>query len=172
MEELVEKAKNKVDGAFDRLILSMEKEMYLIAKSRMKNDDDIADAMQETIIMCFKNIRKLKNNKLFKTWCIRILINECNKIYKKRKRNMISLDENEIEIKDENYNDDDLSFHILIDKLKEDEKTILTMYYCSQYTTKEISNILNINENTIKSKIIRAKEKLKNKFGGEKAWKI
>jgi RNA polymerase sigma-70 factor (ECF subfamily) len=85
---------------------------------------------------------------------------------------MISLDEKEIEITDENYDDSNLSFQILIENLKEEEKTILTMYYCFQYTTKEISNILNINENTVKSKIVRAKEKLKNKFGGEKTWKI
>ncbi|MCI8291398.1 MAG: RNA polymerase sigma factor [Clostridia bacterium] len=172
MEELVEKAKNRIDGAFDELILLIEKEMYLIAKSRLKNDDDIADAIQETILICFKNIRKLKNNNFFKTWSIRILINECNKIYKKKKREMISLDEKEIEITDENYDDSNLSFQILIENLKEEEKTILTMYYCFQYTTKEISNILNINENTVKSKIVRAKEKLKNKFGGEKTWKI
>lgn len=172
MEELVEKAKNRIDGAFDELILLIEKEMYLIAKSRLKNDDDIADAIQETILICFKNIRKLKNNNFFKTWSIRILINECNKIYKKKKREIISLDEKEIEIKDENYDDSNLSFQILIENLKEEEKTILTMYYCFQYTTREISNILNINENTVKSKIVRAKEKLKNKFGGEKTWKI
>lgn len=172
MEELVKKAKNRIDGAFDELILLIEKEMYLIAKSRLKNDDDIADAIQETILICFKNIRKLKNNNFFKTWSIRILINECNKIYKKKKREMISLDEKEIEITDENYDDSNLSFQILIENLKEEEKTILTMYYCFQYTTKEISNILNINENTVKSKIVRAKEKLKNKFGGEKTWKI
>lgn len=171
MEELVEKAKNKVDGAFDELILSMEKEMYLIAKSRLKNDDDIADVMQETILMCFKNINKLKNNNLFKTWSIRILINECNKTYKKRKREIISLDESEIEIKAENdYSE--ITFNMLIKDLKQEEKTILTMYYCFQYTTREISDILKINENTIKTRIIRAKNKLKNKFGGDGIWKI
>lgn len=166
MEELVAKAKNKDDEAFDELILMLEKEMYLIAKSRLSSDDDIADAMQETILMCFKNIHKLKDNSLFKTWTIRILINECNKIYKKKKRNVVSLDEKNIEIKDEGYNEENLSFQILIRHLSEEEKTILTLYYCSKYTTKEISNILKIKENTIKSKIIRAKNKLKNEYGG------
>lgn len=166
MEELVEQAKNKDDKAFDELILIMEKEMYLIAKSRLNSDDDIADAMQETILMCFKNICKLKDNALFKTWVMRILINECNKIYKKKRRNVVSLDEKNIEIKDESYSEDKLSFQTLIRHLSEEEKTILTLYYCSKYTTKEISNILNIKENTIKSKIIRAKNKLRNEYGG------
>ena len=41
------------------------------------------------------------------------------------------------------------------------------MYYCSQYTTREIADILKIKENTIKSKIIRAKNKLKTEYEGE-----
>ena len=83
VEELVKKAKNKNEKAFDELISLIEKEMYLIAKTRLYNDDDIADAIQETIYLCYKNIHKLKDNKLFKTWIIKILINECNKIHRK-----------------------------------------------------------------------------------------
>lgn len=165
MEELIKRAKNKDEEAFEKIILMMEKEMYLIAKSRLNNDDDIADVVQETILICFKNIHKLKDNSLFKTWLIRILINECNKLYKKRK--VISLDDKEIELKDEYHNDDNLSFYFLIRNLKKEEKTILTLFYCFQYTTKEIANILKMKENTIKSKIIRAKNKLKNEYGGE-----
>ncbi|MFQ9264814.1 MAG: RNA polymerase sigma factor [Clostridia bacterium] len=167
MEELVERAKKNDEQAFDEIILMMEKEMYLVARSKLNNDDDISDAIQETIIICFKNIIKLKDNSLFKTWIIRILINECNKIYKKKKKNIISLDSNEIELKDEKDNDNNLSFHILIRNLNQEEKTILTLYYCSQYTTREIADILKIKENTIKSKIIRAKNKLKTEYEGE-----
>ena len=58
MEELVKKAKNNDEEAFDKLITLIEKEMYLIAKTRLKNDDDIADALQETILKCFQNIYK------------------------------------------------------------------------------------------------------------------
>ena len=167
MEELVEKAKANVPEAFDNLILALEKEMYLVARSRLKCDDDIADVMQDTILKAFKNIHKLRDNSLFRTWIIRILINECNNIYKKRKRNIISLDGNGMDLKDDKDNTDDLSFQILIRNLNEEEKTILTLYYCSKYTTKEISKIFKIKENTIKSKIIRAKNKLRKEYGGE-----
>ena len=167
MEELVERAKLKEEQAFDKIILMVEKEMYAIARNKLNNDDDIADAMQETILKAFKNIHKLRDASLFKTWIIRILINECNRMYKKRKKNIISLDENDLDVKDETYNADNLSFQILIKNLNSEEKIILTLYYYSQYTTKEISKILRVNENTIKSKIIRAKKKLKKEYGGE-----
>lgn len=60
-----------------------------------------------------------------------------------------------------------IDFDFLIKDLQSDEKTILTLFYRFEYTIKEISIILNKNENTIKSKIQRARNKLKNKFKGE-----
>ena len=113
-------------------------------------------------------LSSLKDNKLFKAWLIKILINECNKIYKKRRKYNISFEDKEFEkyIKvEENY--ENIDFNILIRNLDKEEKTILTLYYCSGYTTKEISKILKKNENTIRSKIYRSKEKLKKQYGGK-----
>ena len=170
MEELVKKAKNNDEKAFDELILLIEKELYLIAKTKLKNDDDIADAIQETILKCFQNIHKLRDIKLFKTWTIKILINECNKIYRKKEKYKISIEDNEIEkyIKLEEKYDENIEFNILIKNLETEEKLILTLYYCSGYTTKEISKILKRKENTIRSKMTRAKNKLKKQVEGEK----
>lgn len=168
MEELVEKAKKNDENAFNELIFLIQNEMYLIAKSKLKNEDDIADAIQETIISCYKNLRKLRNTNLFKTWLIRILINECNKIYKKRKKYNISYEEIETEkyLKVEDKSFENIGFDILIRNLKDEEKMILTLYYYSDYSTKEISKILKMNENTIRSKIVRAKEKLRKQYEG------
>lgn len=169
MEELVKKAKNNDEKAFDELIILIEKELYLIAKTKLKNDDDIADAMQETILKCFQNIHKLRDTKLFKTWAIKILINECNKIYHKKEKYKISIEDNEIEkyIRSEEKYDENIEFRLLIKKLEDDEQLILTLYYCSGYTTKEISKILKKNENTVRSKMSRAKMKLKNQLRGD-----
>ena len=170
MEELVEKAKKNDEEAFNKLIILVQEEMYLIAKSKLKNEDDVADAIQEAILLCYKNVRKLRDNKFFKTWLIKILINECNKIYKKRKKNHVSYEEENIEnyLKVEETNFQNIGFDILIRNLRDDEKLILSLYYYSEYSTKEISKILKIKESTIKSKIFRAREKLKNqhKEGG------
>lgn len=168
MEELVEKAKKNDEQAFNELILLVQKEIYLIAKAKLKNEDDMADAIQETILSCYRNLKKLRNSSLFKTWLIKILINECNKIYKKRKKYNISYEDKEVEnylvVEDNSF--DNISFDILIRNLKDDEQLILTLYYYSNYSTKEISKILKLNESTIRSKIFRAKEKLKNQYEG------
>lgn len=169
MEELVEKAKQNDEEAFNELIILLKSDMYLIAKSKLKNEDDISDAIQETILSCYKNLRKLRNNSLFKTWLIKILVNECNKIYRKRKRDNVSYEENQIEsyLMIEDNSLENIGFDIFIRNLNNDEKLILTLYYYLEYSTKEISKILKINESTIRSKISRAKEKLKNQYKGE-----
>lgn len=167
MEELVEKAKNKNEKAFDELILSIEKEMYLIAKVRLKDEDDISDAIQETILSCYRNLKKLRNNSFFKTWIIKILINKCNEIYRKKSKHEISFEENEVENYIKVEDETDIGFEMLIKDLDAEEQLILTLYYYSKYTTKEISKMLKKNENTIKSKIIRARNKLRNQLEGE-----
>ena len=89
--------KEKDNFSFDRFIISIQKELYLIAKARLNNEDDIADAIQETILNSYNNYSKIKEEKYLKTYVIRVLINECNKIYKKKKKIGISFEEKEFE---------------------------------------------------------------------------
>ena len=68
--ELVEKAKNGDIEAFGELIENNKLKMYKTAKSILNNEDDICDAIQETLISIYKNLNKLKENKFFSTWII------------------------------------------------------------------------------------------------------
>lgn len=86
MEELVEKAQKGDNQAFANLIIGIESDLYKIARMRLNNEDDIKEAVQETIIKAYSSLKKLRNAKFFKTWIIRILINECNDIYKINKK--------------------------------------------------------------------------------------
>lgn len=84
MEQLVEQAKSGDRDAFEKLIMLLEKDLYRIAKLRLNNKEDIFDAVQETIIIAFQSIHKLRQPKYFKTWLIKILINQSNSIYKQK----------------------------------------------------------------------------------------
>lgn len=139
--------------------------MYKVAKTRLYNEEDIYDAIQETAYKLYINIEKINDANKIKIWLIKVLINECNKIYRNKKRE-IKLQEkvtkellDMIELADEHKVD----FEILLKELKSEDRTILALYYGDNYTTKEISSILNKNENTIRSRIKRAKEQIKRK---------
>lgn len=152
--------------AFTKIVISYENDLYKIARTRLQNDDDISDVFQETIINAFKSIKKLKNTEYFKTWLIRILINNCNSLYSKKKKRkeffIEDLQEDNYRIEDdfENINGE-LSFNDMMKILNYDERIAMTLYYSEGYTNKEISKILRTNENTIKARISRAKLKIK-----------
>ena len=75
MENLVKKAKAGDSGAFAQLIRMNTQSMYKVAWAYLKNDEDVADAIQETILKCYEKLSTLKKDSYFKTWMIRILIN-------------------------------------------------------------------------------------------------
>ncbi|MBP3800765.1 MAG: sigma-70 family RNA polymerase sigma factor [Clostridia bacterium] len=149
------------------LFFKFQKDLYCIAKMKIKNENDIEDIIQETMLSAYTNLKKLKNNKFFKTWIIRILLNNCKKFYKRK--NFKSLDDKD-GIEKIPTNEIDLAtieFENFISFLPEEERTILTLYYSLNYTTKEIAQILQKREGTICSKISRAKVKIKEKYKGE-----
>ena len=166
MEKLVKAAMNGDKEAFVQIIESLKIDLYKIAKVRLKDEEDILDAIQDTIVSSYKSIKKLTNPEKFKKWVIKILINKCNDIYLQRKEMSIPFDEvSENLIQSENdYNN--LEMEDILKYLTEEEKMIITLYYLEDYKSKEISWILDMNENTVKTKISRAKSKLKQKLEG------
>ena len=97
-EVLIRKAKKGDKDAFCRLMDENVQSMYKIAAAYLKNDEDVADAIQDTILSCYENLRSLRKNRYFKTWLIRILINKCKDVMQKNKlvtfMDQIPLDEN------------------------------------------------------------------------------
>lgn len=165
MEELIEKAKNGDEQSFIEIFMQLNDELYKIARARLACEYDIDDAIQETMIETYYSLKKLKHIEYFKTWTIRILINKCNKIYSKRKKENISYEDSFFEsyIEDTKQSDieNNVDFYILIKDLNYDERIAIVLYYVAGYKTKEISKILNVNENTIKARISRGKEKIR-----------
>jgi len=169
MEELIIKSKSGDLKAFTQIFLLLKDDLYKIAKTRLICDSDIDDAIQETMIQTYKSIKSLRKPESFKSWIIRILINNCNKIYKKQKK-FISYEQhldNYLDDNRQNLIQTDIDFYLLMKFLNDDERTAITLYYLENYNIKEISKILKTNENTIKTRLSRAKKKIKNNYKGD-----
>ncbi len=159
--ELVEKAKNGDIEAFGELIENNKLKMYKTAKAILNNEDDICDAIQETLISIYKNLNKLKENKFFSTWIIRILINKCYDIIAKNKSQGKVVDILEVQdLKTYDKYECNSIVSKALDEIEEDLRTITILYYYNGFSVKEISEMLNIPEGTVKSRLSRARNKI------------
>ncbi len=164
MEQLIENAKNGDEDAFTELIISMEATLYKIARTRLSCEADINEVVQETIIQTFRSLKKLKKIESFKSWIIKVLINNCNKIYAKNKKTN-EIQYNEQILNEASYSIEDannkMDFFFIIKHLSYDERITLTLYYSEKFTSKEISKLLGTSESSIKNRLSRARNKLK-----------
>ena len=106
-----------------------------------------------------EKINTLKKESSFKSWIFKILINNCNQIH--NENNKLSFQFTEEDFYEKSDINSNIFFAELMNLLDTDERTICILYYQDQYTTQEISKILNINHNTIRTKLSRAKNKIK-----------
>lgn len=163
MEELVERVKSGDKEAYSELISSVKGILLAIARAKINNEDDVQDVMQETILKAYLNINSLKNNKHFKAWITKILINECKRLYYKDGRKDAIVEKFSRNTNPTSYIDDDsnINFDNLISSLSDKEKNVFELHYKEGLTSKEISHKLGINENTIKTILSRGTIKLK-----------
>lgn len=159
LKRLVLRAQANNPDAFANLITAYKQDMYRVAKSYLRNDEDVADAMQEAILTCYEKLPSLRNPKYFKTWLIRILINKCNDLIKSGRR-YVPLDG----IPESTGNDTELvnvEFTMLMDSLDEKYRAVLVLYYGEGFSVKEIGNILELTESAVKARLSRGREKMK-----------
>ena len=158
MKKLVRKAQAGDADSFIELMELNKENMYKIAKSYLRSDADVADAMQETTLKCFERIESLDNPKFFKTWLTRILINNCNDIIRKGKSVQLFSDYKDITLEEA---EDTRAFNESVQSLDEKYRTILVLYYVEGFKINEIAQILDVNVNTINSRLQRSRAMLK-----------
>ena len=162
----MENLKNNNEEFFKEIIEIYQRQLFLIAKVRLKDDFLASDAVQETFVALYLNMHKIKKSEKLKSWMTKTLINKCNDIIRKNKIYSFNIEYENYEkySASDEYENINKKIDILkfIESLNIQDKRIIVMYYSNNYTSKEISDILKINENTIKTKISRIKLKLKD----------
>ena len=153
---LIKRAKGHDPDAFTELMQFYTKDMYRMAASILMNDADAADAIQDTIRVCWEKIRTLREPKLFKTWMTRILINKCYDIYNRRKR-FVEMEEYEEPAAGDEYN---LEWKEALAVLDEKYRTPMMLYYGLGYRTDEIAEMLHIPKSTVQTRLARGRKKL------------
>lgn len=155
--ELIYEAKQKNPDAFDKLMQTKLQKMYRIAISILCNEDDAADAIQETVLKVWESMDKLRKPEFFDTWLTKILINECNNIYRMR-RKTVSIEEMPESAYEDAYFKDE--WRSLIELIGEKYRPVLELFYVDGYSTREIALLLHITEANVRSRLSRGRKQL------------
>ncbi|WP_283700902.1 sigma-70 family RNA polymerase sigma factor [Clostridium perfringens] len=147
--------------SFGILIKNNKEYLYKMAFLYVKDEQDALEVIHETVYRVFLNIEKLKKAKFFNTWITRILINVSIDFLKKKGKNEM-LDESTPIRKErcEISTEEKLDLYNAIDLLNDNYKTVIIMMYFNDMKIKDISKVMEIPENTVKTYLRRAKQAL------------
>ena len=137
-------------------------DLYHFALCLMKNKQDAEDAVSESVMKAYENIRKLKDETAFKNWIFTITANTCKRrLHESAKRKSESIEESFT-----NVSSEEIDYGLSVDVrraytvLNEEEQTIIGLSFFGGYNSKEIGQILGLKDNTVRSKKVRALEKM------------
>ncbi len=182
-KELILKAQSGNMEAFEELIYRYDNQVLNIAKSFRNDSDDAKDIYQEVFIRVYNGLKNFQFKSEFSTWLFRITTNVCLTFAEKKKRNnheslddVITYDGEEIEkvsdaipgdlTTDSLINKTDFYKQInkVIDKLPAQQKLAFTMKYFQELKIREIAEIMNCNEGTVKRYLFTAVTKLREQL--------
>ncbi|MEG0806683.1 MAG: sigma-70 family RNA polymerase sigma factor [Lachnospiraceae bacterium] len=140
-----------------------KEKFYRIAYCYVKNEQDAKEVLSEATYRGYCAMHQLKEVDYFETWMGRILINEAIRFLKRSKKF--------VEFEEEFYNEavpdeyskfeDSLDVYQLLDQVSPELKSLLIFKYFEQMSFKEIGELTNQSENTVKTKIYRILDKLR-----------
>lgn len=164
--ELIKEVKGGSREAFKHLYEEYFNYAMRVATAVTKNQTTAADVVQETFIRVFNSIQYFDESKSFKPWFYRILINECNRYLKKHSK-VTPIDMNENvhlleQTKDEREFEEYADLYQALQKLDDHQRVPLILKYLEDFTEMDIALALELNLNTVKSRLFKGKRKLKD----------
>lgn len=141
--------------------------VYRVTLSYCKNKSDAEDAVQNTFVKLLKSDTEFNDDEHIRKWLIKVAVNECKNISKSFwHRNITSFDE--LDTEPEYTQSDERELFEEVMKLPKKYSVVLHLYYYEGYNVKEIAQILDITESNVQTRLMRARNKLKEKL--QEAW--
>ena len=175
-KKLIERAYGGDPSAFNRLMAQHENRLYAVALRMCANREDAQDCLQEAMLRVYRAIGSFKGQSTFSTWVYRITMNTClDELRRKKNRQNTSLDN----LVDMGWSPTDggagpekqalmremrEKMHGAIHELPDDMRAAVVLRDIQGFSYDEIAQMLEIYVGTIKSRISRGREKLREKL--------
>ena len=157
--------------ACNNLVDRHQKAVFGICVGILKNEPLAQEVAQDVLLKAFEKLKKLEDPKKFRAWVIRMAYNASIDIRRKKKHYLDRIDEkNHIQDKSisiEDKMDQDKKRELILNQIHElgnPDSSIFILFYMENMTTEEISNALGLTKSNVKIKLMRGREKLKNKL--------
>lgn len=179
-KEIVNKVLNGDTQQFETIVLKYTKMVYNLAYRMLKDFQEAEDISQEVFLKVFKQLKKCKDKETIKTWIYTITYNTCIDLIRKNKnqqnisifKNQNENDNNDAYIKIESneytpekqviIKEEVKNLENALNKLDDVSRTIVFLRDVKELSYNEISQITGINIGTIKSRLSRSRNQLKN----------
>ena len=166
-DELVERCKQGDTQSFQTLYRQYSKAMFNTSLRIVNNTADAEDVLQESFLDAFRSLHDFHYRSTFGAWLKRIVINKSINILRKRRNDLVDMESTEIQAvtDEESVNEEEIKYRVeevkkMITRLPDGYRTVLSLYLLEGYDHEEISQILNISHNTVRTQYVRAKQKL------------
>ena len=135
-----------------------------------KDFNQICDVLQNVFLKLFQTRQSFNSEEHLKQWLIRVAVNECHNLHRSFwKRNIVHMEEIEKSAQDF-WADNEIDLHNALLQLPSEYRIIIHMYYYEGYKTKEISKILKVKEATVRTRLARGRDRLRELLKEEWAY--
>lgn len=175
-QKLIDAAIAGDSSAFERLIEPLEGRIYAVALRMCGNREDAQDCMQESMIRIYRALSSFKGQSSFSTWIYRITMNTClDELRRRKARRSTSLDtlldsgwsptdETDTPERHAIQSEQRRTLEHAIAELPEDMRAAVVLRDIQGLAYDEIASALNVNVGTVKSRISRGRERLREKL--------
>jgi len=133
--------------------------VYRISFMRTSHPADAEDIFQEVFLQLVKNIKKLRSREHAKAWLICCTLNCCNSFYRSAwQKKTVGLEEHDVRTE---LSYEQIELLEAVRSLTPEHQEVIHLFYYEGYSGKEIADILDTNENTVKSRLRRARHELR-----------
>jgi len=174
--ELVGRAQKDDKAAFEELVKRHQSRVFAVAGGILRNREDVEDIAQQVFLKAYFSLKRFDQRAAFSTWLYKITVNECWDLLRKRKVRPLVFEAEFSEEQARQYDGmeekadgvPDVSERLalrqeveeLMECLEERDRMMLVMKEVQGFSVEEIAEILEINGNTVKVRLFRARQRI------------
>lgn len=167
-KRLIKQVKSGNEAAFRKLYELYASYALRTAYAIIKDSTDASDVVQETFIRVYRNIHTFDQKKSFRPWFYRILINESKRFIGRRNKHATTIESEETldALRTTDNKQPNETLIDALDQLPKEDQILVTLKYVDRFTEKELAQMMELNVNTVKSRLSRTRSRLRELYLG------